>query len=196
MRSAHARSPTSLVAARCRQRPPRTAWLVARLRAPWLDRQLADGVATWASPSHAARALQLTGARSRRSWARSLERLVKHAEQPSTRVGSAVVPPCREQVREALPLILEIASPAARHRACGRRGNRSVERAAVRRERALLLTQRPRCADDCAAGGLAIARCAGLMGYQKRPAARDRRQLLLTSTAARAEAGKRIMSVV
>ena len=110
MRSAHALSLTSLAAARCPQRPPRTAWLVARLRAPWLDRQLADGVATWASPSHAARALQLTGARSRRSLAGSLERLVKHAEQPSTRVGSAVVPPCREQVREALPLILEIAS--------------------------------------------------------------------------------------
>ena len=35
---------------------------------------------------------------------------MKHAEQPLTQVGSAVVPPCREQVREALPLILEIAS--------------------------------------------------------------------------------------
>jgi hypothetical protein len=110
MRSADALSPTSLTAARCRQRPPRTAWLLARLRAPWLDRQLADGVATWASPTHAARALQLTNDRSRGALARSLERLVEHTDRSSPRFGSAVVPPCREQVRGALPLILDIAS--------------------------------------------------------------------------------------
>ena len=75
-----------------------------------IDRDLASGVAPWHSRTHAARSLQLTSLRSRRSLARSLERLVKHAEQPCTRVGSAVVPPCREQVREALPLLLEIAS--------------------------------------------------------------------------------------
>ncbi len=34
---------------------------------------------------------------------------MEHAERPSTRFGSAVVAPCREQVREALPLILDIA---------------------------------------------------------------------------------------
>ena len=122
---------------------------MARLRAPWLDRQLADGVASWASPSHAARALQLTGARSRRSWAGSLERLVEHAERPSTRFGSAVVAPCREQVREALPLILDI---AARLRATA-----PVGAAGVARLRALLCDGNGPCYSRSDQGALRIA---------------------------------------
>jgi hypothetical protein len=93
-----------------RDRPPRAAWLRARLRAPWLDRELAAGIASWRSPVHAARALQLTSDRSRRGWAGSLERLVKEVEQPPTALCRAVVPPCREQVREARPVILAVAS--------------------------------------------------------------------------------------
>jgi hypothetical protein len=90
--------------------PRRVVWLLARLRASRLERQLAAGVLPWASEFHAARAVQLTGERHRRGLARSLESLVEQAEDPTPRFMSAVIPPCREQVREALPLILEVAS--------------------------------------------------------------------------------------
>jgi hypothetical protein len=83
---------------------------MARLRAPWLDGQLATGTEPWRSPVHAARALQLTSARSRRSVARSLEKLVERADEPSAPYRSAVVPPCRRQVREARPLLLLLAA--------------------------------------------------------------------------------------
>ena len=81
-----------------------------RLRAAGLDRQLASGVLSWRSPAHAARALQLTSDRHRRGLARSLEQLVEHADDPTIRFMSAVIPPCREQVREAMPLILPISA--------------------------------------------------------------------------------------
>lgn len=90
--------------------PRRVAWILARLRAPRLERQLAAGSLPWASELHAARAVQLTGERHRRGLARSLESLVEQAEDPTPRFMSAVIPPCRAQVREALPLILEVAS--------------------------------------------------------------------------------------
>jgi hypothetical protein len=90
-------------------RHPRAARLLAHLRAPRLDRQLADGVAPWHSPTHAARALQLTGARTRRALARSLERLVEQAEEPPPPARSAVIEPCRPQVREARPIMLTMA---------------------------------------------------------------------------------------
>jgi hypothetical protein len=90
-------------------RHPRAARLLAHLRAPWLDRQLAAGVASWHSPTHAARALQLTSARNRTALARSLERLVEQAEEPPTPARSAVIEPCRPQVREARPIILTMA---------------------------------------------------------------------------------------
>jgi hypothetical protein len=93
-------------AARRRSRP--AAWLIARLRAPWLDAELAADALTWRSPAHAARALQLTGRRSRRSLAIGLERLVTDADRRRRSLG-AVVPPCREQVLHARPLILELA---------------------------------------------------------------------------------------
>jgi hypothetical protein len=86
------------------------AWLAAHLFAPWIDRQLAEGVAPWRSRTHAARALQLTNSRRRRVLAAGLERLVEHAEQPGSHFRhSGVIPPCREQVREALPVIFAIA---------------------------------------------------------------------------------------
>jgi hypothetical protein len=58
---------------------------------------------------HAARARQLTNDRTRRTLARSLERLVEQAETPRPPFRTAVVQPCRPQVREARPLILTIA---------------------------------------------------------------------------------------
>jgi hypothetical protein len=77
----------------------------ARLRAPSLDRRLATGTPPWESPLLAARALQLTSRRRRRSLARSLERLVERAEQAPSRGFSTVVPVARRQVREASPTI-------------------------------------------------------------------------------------------
>ncbi len=91
--------------------PPRlTAALSARLRAPWLDRQLATGAAPWRTPALAARALQLTSERNRRAVARSLERIVESSERSSAGRITAAVPVCRCEVREARPLILTIAS--------------------------------------------------------------------------------------
>lgn len=92
-----------------RRANPRSAGLSARLRAPWLDRQLAAGVPSWHSRAHAARALQLTSDRNRRRLARFLERLVERAEERPAPFRSASVPPCRAQVREARPLMLAIA---------------------------------------------------------------------------------------
>jgi hypothetical protein len=90
--------------------PRRTVRAKARLRAPWLDRSLAGGIASWRSPLHAARALQLTSERSRRRLARSLERLAEHARQSPGPFRGAEVTPCREQVSEALPVIVGIAT--------------------------------------------------------------------------------------
>ena len=109
MRNVDALTPTPrtvIGSARRHSRPPR---LLARLRAPWLDRQLAAGIAPWRSPTHAARALQLTSARTRKALARSLERLVEQAEEPPTPARSAVIEPCRPQVREARPILLTMA---------------------------------------------------------------------------------------
>ena len=82
--------------------------LRARLRAPRLDREPSTGTVSWRSPVHAARALQLTSDRRRRHLACSLERLIEVTEQPPAFRGS-VVPPCREQVRDARPQIAVIA---------------------------------------------------------------------------------------
>jgi hypothetical protein len=84
--------------------------LWARMRAPRLDRELSRGIVSWRSRAHAARSLQLTGARSRRGLARALERLVDDCERPAPLFQGAVVQPCRPQVRESTPLMLEIAS--------------------------------------------------------------------------------------
>jgi hypothetical protein len=110
---------------------------LARLRAPWLDRQLAAGSVPWRSPAHAARTLQLTGDRSRGALARWLERLVEHAERPPARfIISAVIPPCREQVHAALPVILATASRRLRSGA-------PVDARGVARLRALLSVTAP-----------------------------------------------------
>lgn len=93
-----------------RRMPPGVVWLLAHVRARRLDRQLAAGSVPWRSPVHAARALQLTSERYRRGLARSLERLVEHAERPGGQFRGSVVQPCREQVTEALPLMLTIAA--------------------------------------------------------------------------------------
>jgi hypothetical protein len=100
----------ALARPRLRQRRHRFARLAARVRSPRLDPQLAAGIPAWQSPSHAARALQLTSERHRRALARSLERLLEDTERTPTPFRGAVILPCREQVRDALPLILALAA--------------------------------------------------------------------------------------
>ena len=104
-----------LVPARSARSPrcPKRRWedrAVARVLAPRLDRELARGIPPWSSGAHAARAVQLTGDRTRRAMARSVERLIEDVEKPRSRFMSAVVSPCADQVRHAMPLILTLAS--------------------------------------------------------------------------------------
>jgi hypothetical protein len=109
MRTAHAapRVPRVLGA----RDPSRLLRIVqARLRATSIDHRLAGGTPPWESPLLAARALQLTHARRRRSLARSLERLTERAEQAPSPGITAVVPVCRSQVREASATISSLAA--------------------------------------------------------------------------------------
>jgi hypothetical protein len=84
--------------------------LVARMLARWLDEELARGLGASLSEAHAARAEQLTGERARRRVADTLDRLVDRAENPRPASLIPLIPPCREQVRAAMPLILSIRS--------------------------------------------------------------------------------------
>jgi hypothetical protein len=93
-----------------RRRPTLEDRAIARLLAPWLDRELADGTGPSLTAAHAARAKQLSGERTRRAVARSLEELVARAEHPRRTFVIATTLPCREQVREAAPLILSTAA--------------------------------------------------------------------------------------
>ena len=88
----------------------RFAPLLAHLRAARIDQQLAAGTESWHTPVHAARARQLTSERTRRSLARSLERLVEQAEEPPRLARAAIVFPNRARVREARPLMLTLAA--------------------------------------------------------------------------------------
>ena len=110
MSNTDALSPSRIAIMGSRSPRPRTVWLLAHLRALWLDRQLAAGVVPWHSKLHAARALQLTSDRSRRALACSLEHLVEQADGPPVHWRPAAVPPCRPQVSEARPAILAIAA--------------------------------------------------------------------------------------
>jgi len=84
--------------------------LIARMLAPWLDDELARGMGASLSAAHAARAAQLSGERVRRAVARSLDKLVERVHDPRPRSLIKSVPPCGEQVRDAMPLILAIRS--------------------------------------------------------------------------------------
>ena len=84
--------------------------LIARMLARWLDAELARGVAASFSEANAARAKQLTAERTRKALARRLDRLVDRAENPRRASLIAARPPCPEQVRNAMPLILTLRS--------------------------------------------------------------------------------------
>ncbi len=79
--------------------------LAARLRGPWLDRELAAGVAPWHSPAHSVRSLQITAPRARRGLARSLDQLIRRAAAPPPPSLSAVIPLDRSAVLAAQPVL-------------------------------------------------------------------------------------------
>jgi hypothetical protein len=91
-----------------RTRPTRR--LSAWVRGPWIDAQLAAGVPPWQTPSHAARALQLTSRRRRRVLAQALERLVEDARRPRTPLFDPSIRPRHDQVVPATPLMRSIAA--------------------------------------------------------------------------------------
>jgi hypothetical protein len=84
--------------------------LIARLLARWLDEELARGVGASLSEAHTVRAEQLTSEGGRRKVARRLDRLVDRAQNPRPAALIPVLPPCREQVRAAMPLIVAVRS--------------------------------------------------------------------------------------
>ena len=102
-------SPEFSTGARRRHKPTLEDRLIARMLAPWLDEELARGMGASLSEAHAARAEQLAGERARRRVVRALDRLVDRAQNPRP-ACPLLVPPCPEQVRDAMPLILSIRS--------------------------------------------------------------------------------------
>ena len=93
------------------RRPGVLVSLRARLRHGSLDRELASGIAPWRSPAHAARALQLTSARRRESYAAGLERVLAETERTGGRLAtrfSSVVMPDPASVILCAPTIWEI----------------------------------------------------------------------------------------
>jgi hypothetical protein len=106
MRATHALHSFPIARAGVRARVLLPPSLIARLRAPQLDADLAAGVAAWRSPAHTARAAQLTSRQERLSVADLLEHLLKDVIRPPA--ISSVVPPCREQVLAAEQAIIDV----------------------------------------------------------------------------------------
>src|SRR5690348_15414632 len=103
-------SPASLVEPVPCRKPTLEDRLIARMLARWLDAELARGVGASFSEANAARAQQLIADRKRRALALRLDRLVDRAENPRPAFLIAARAPCREQVRDAMPLILALRS--------------------------------------------------------------------------------------
>ena len=103
-------SPEFWTGGRRRRKPTLEDRLIARMLAPWLDEELARGMGTSLSEAHAARAEQLTRARSRCAVARTLDRLVDRAQNPRPASLTPLLPPSSEQVRDAMPLIVSVRS--------------------------------------------------------------------------------------
>lgn len=92
-----------------RPQPTLEDHLIARMLGRSLDRELAAGVTPQVSSAHAARAAQLTRERTRCAVAHSLGRLIEQVEAPTARIRITAIP-CREQVREAKPMIRAVAA--------------------------------------------------------------------------------------
>ena len=110
MSRAQARIPASFAEPRRRLEPTLEDRAIARMLAPWLDRELGAGMGASLSAAHAARVRHLTKARTRLALARSLDRLVQRADDRRSRFSNWTVRPCTEQVRDATALILSTAS--------------------------------------------------------------------------------------
>jgi hypothetical protein len=76
--------------------------VLARSRAPWLDRELADGMSPEASAALAARAIRLTSTDFRRDLAASLRRIAAAGRPPR-------IPLRLEQVSQSAPLLAALA---------------------------------------------------------------------------------------
>ena len=103
----------SLVLPRRHHRPRKPTLedrLIARMLAPWLDRELADPAGRTLSEAHAARAQQLTSEHTRSSVAQTLDRLIERADNPQRPRRLGGITPCGDQVREAGPLITSLAA--------------------------------------------------------------------------------------
>jgi hypothetical protein len=95
----------------------RLAALLARARAPWLDRELSEGVESWRTRVHAARALQVTSDRHRHQLADWLERLLGAADAAPPPVSplSAKITPCAEQILLAREEMLTLSACLRAH---------------------------------------------------------------------------------
>ncbi|HEY4830500.1 MAG TPA: hypothetical protein VIH85_27285 [Solirubrobacteraceae bacterium] len=122
---------------------------IAHILAPWLDRELADGMAPSASEAHAARAQQLCGDRVRHSVARSLEALLDRAENPRPAALRATVPLCAEQIRDAAALIASTAGCL--------RSREALDPGAVARLKILLADRRGPCYRQSRRDALTVA---------------------------------------
>jgi hypothetical protein len=149
MRQAPVVLPPAAVSTPTWRRPGCIASLSARVRALSVERELAAGTVSWQSTVHAARSLQLTGARSRHRLAAALERLIDDAARPAGRSPSAAIPPCRGPVREAAPLILSIARRL--------RSSEPVDARGVAMLRTLICDGAGPCYADCPPGTLSAA---------------------------------------
>jgi hypothetical protein len=97
-------------------RRPRLIGLQARLHAVSLDRELADGVPTWSTPRHAARALQLTSRKRRTAIADGLDRLLADAQRPARNHRlSAGIAPCRASVSDCATQIMDLSDVLRSH---------------------------------------------------------------------------------
>jgi hypothetical protein len=107
---ARAQTPASSPGPRPRRAPTLEDRAIARMLAPWLDRELAGDMGASLSAAHAARLGQLTKTRTRRALAHSLDRLVERADDRRSWFSNWTIRPCTAQVRDATPLILSTAS--------------------------------------------------------------------------------------
>jgi hypothetical protein len=92
-----------------RPKPTLEDRVIARMLARSLDRELAAGVSAWVSGAHTARSGQLTTDRTRHAVANDLDRLIKQAAAPASRL-QVTAAPCRDQVRQATDKMRTIAA--------------------------------------------------------------------------------------
>ncbi len=76
-----------------------------------LDKELAAGIASWESPRHAARALQLASRRHRTELAQGLDRVLGDARRPAANFRrTTYVAPCRRSVLHCAPLLEDLST--------------------------------------------------------------------------------------